>query len=240
VGHTEGFPNTLSVAYLREQKVWEGNPNIPAQDGHLSPFTITGQVRTIKTFASWLCKEGHTRDHMLKRLSLPQVPKPLTMPLTEQKIQRIFSCLNTKTRVGARDYTMILLFLDTGIPASELCDLPFDHVRPEKEPGWMKVRGKRDKERIVDLGRVAQHAPLTYQDLGARGDIHGPLLCDNARPGHNRRNSRACRTEVAERSGVQRLHAHLFRHTAATQYPEAGGDAAVLEGKDHIQIQLGR
>jgi site-specific recombinase XerD len=36
---------------------------------------------------------------------------------------------------------------------------------------------------------------------------------------------------IAAQAGVPRLHAHLLRHTAATQYLVAGGDAISLQNK---------
>jgi len=53
-----------------------------------------------------------------------------------------------------------LVLLDTGIRLSELAGMKLANLVPEK--GWITVRGKRNKERVVRIGKVAQKALWTY------------------------------------------------------------------------------
>lgn len=110
------------VAYLRTKK-WDDSAHVPTGEQGLSPFTIQDHVRTLKAFSSWLYAEGQTHENILKRVPMPKAPKALVEPLTEEEIKRLFASLNTKTKSGARDYAILLLFLDTGIRCSELCGL---------------------------------------------------------------------------------------------------------------------
>jgi hypothetical protein len=41
------------------------------------------------------------------------MPKLLVEPPTEDEIKKLFGCLNTRTKIGARDYAILLLFLDS-------------------------------------------------------------------------------------------------------------------------------
>jgi site-specific recombinase XerD len=91
------------AAYLRTKKRWDDNPHVPTDDSHLSPFSIQDHVRTLKAFSSWLYREGHTHENVLKRLPMPKVPKLLVEPLTEDEIKKVFASIKTKTKIGSRD-----------------------------------------------------------------------------------------------------------------------------------------
>ena len=100
--------------YLRTKKRWDDNPNVPTDDSHLSPFTIQDHVRTLKAFSSWLYREGHTHGNILQRLPMPKAPKVLVEPLTEEEIKKVFASVKTKTKIGSRDYAILLLFWTQG------------------------------------------------------------------------------------------------------------------------------
>jgi site-specific recombinase XerD len=93
------------------------------------------------------------------------------------------------------------------------------------------VRGKGDKERIVVPGKAAHHALLTYKtfvrskalmDSFFTGWKHGPMTSNT---------SQKIMDRIAKEAGIPRLHAHLLRHTAATQYLVSSGDAISLQHK---------
>lgn len=219
------------AAYLRTKKRWDDNPHVPTDDSYLSPFSIQDHVRTLKAFSSWLYREGHTHENVLQRLPMPKAPKLLVEPLTEDEIKKVFANVKTRTKIGARDYAILLPFLDTGIRNAELCTLTLGDVHLEKDPGWIKVRGKGDKERIVVLGKAAHHALLTYKtfvrteamtDSFFTGWKHGPMTSNTIQRIMDR---------IARQAGIPRLHAHVLRHTAATQYLVSGGDAISLQHK---------
>jgi Phage integrase family len=100
---------------------------------------------------------------------VPKAPKLLVEPPTEDEIKKLFGRLNTRTKIGARGDAILLLFLDTGIPCSELCSLSLGDVHLDKDPGWIEVRGKGDKERnayvinVLPPGKLTSHLPtLTH------------------------------------------------------------------------------
>ena len=165
------------AAFLLTKKRWDDNPNVPTDDSHLSPFTIQDHVRTLKAFSSWLYRDVHTHENILQRLPMPKAPKLLVEPLTEEEIKRVFATIKTTTKIGSRDYAILLLFLDTGIRNAELCMLTLADVHLDKDPGWIKVRGKGDKERIVVLGKAAHHALLTYKTF-----VRSDALTDSSSP----------------------------------------------------------
>lgn len=61
--------------------------------------------------------------------------------LSDEEIERLFSCLNQNSDTGCRNAAILLLFLDTGLRCSELINLVPEDVHLEDQ--WLKVMGKR-------------------------------------------------------------------------------------------------
>ena len=60
-------------------------------------------------------------------------------------IDALFSSCDRSTPEGFRDFTLMLVLLDTGVRVSELCGMRLDSVREDH----IKVFGKGAKEREV-------------------------------------------------------------------------------------------
>lgn len=204
---------------------------IREQERGLSPYTVQGKARALKGFASWLFAEGYTPENLLANLRLPKVPSTIIEPLTDAEIESLVSAQNPRTAVGCRNIAILMTLLDTGIRESELSDLWFADAHIEE--GWLKVMGKGSKERIVPLGAVGQKVlwryvfhfrpePATGLDDYLFLTLDGKKLKPNA--------IKLLLKRWGRRAGVPRLHAHLCRHTYATNFLVHGcGDVFRLQ-----------
>ncbi|GAF82149.1 unnamed protein product [marine sediment metagenome] len=124
---------------------------------------------------------------------------------------------------------MVLLLLDTGVRASELCSLTLDNVALNE--GYMKVTGKRSKERMLPFGTITKKALIRYIStwrLEPESDsVDEVILSVAGTPLTYAGLSKAIK-RLGKRAGVPRLHAHLFRHTFAVRYLMNGGDVMTL------------
>ena len=248
---TNGHETTLSdltlenarafVASLQDQEVkWKGHPQQHEKAGKLSAFTVHGYVRALKVFSAWLSDEGYTPQDVLLRLKKPKLPQPLIEVLTDEELNKIMSVVNPNCFLGARLNLIVLLLLDTGIRASELCSLKLADTNLNQ--GTLKVWGKGNKERIVPFGTVAKKALLryvtTWRPEPATAQVDTLVLSTDG-------------TELAYwglmhiirrlsvTANIERLHAHLFRHTFAVRYLTNGGDVMTLRlilGHTSLQI----
>ena len=117
------------VASLQQKDTrYKNYPFRSEVEGGLSPSTIHGYVRALKAFASWLHEEGFTQENRVKRLKRPKLPEPIIEVLSNEEIATILKSLNPRTRLGSRQHLIITLLLETGIRASELCNLTLDRV----------------------------------------------------------------------------------------------------------------
>ncbi len=218
------------VAHLQSRTCrFENHPLSPRQEGGLSPFTIHGYVRTLKAFSSWLAEEGFTTGNVLARLKAPKLPTPVIEILSQEEIEAILGKINPNCFLGARLYAALLLLLDTGIRAQELCTLTVDSVFLNED--YIKVRGKGNKERLAPFCAATKKALLRYLTTfrpEPAADIKNVFLTLEGLPwGYNGLLQAIKR--VGRAAGVPRLHPHLLRHTFAVNYLINGGDVMTLK-----------
>lgn len=196
----------------------------------LSPATVHGHVRTLRAFFSWLEREEFTEKNLAISLKPPRVPERLVSPLSDEEIRAIFETFNYKNACDARNQTIFMILLDTGVRIGELINLKLGDLHLKE--GFFKVLGKGQKERIVPIGNNAQRAlqkylyryrpePANTWIENVFLSIHGDFLTENS--------MKLMFARLAQTSGVQRLHAHLCRHTFATRFLINGGDIFTLQ-----------
>lgn len=213
---------------LRATQKYTGHRFTPQKDQPLSQQSIINHIRVLKGFATWLEEEGYTPQNALRRLTVPKGQKKLLSTLTALEITSLLNKLNSRTHTGCRDLAIVLLFLDTGLRCAELLSLMVADVHLDAQ--WLKVMGKGGKERIIPFGTRTSKAlqrylahfrpePLDKDFLFLTVD--GRPISENA--------IKLIFARLAQRSGVNRLHVHLLRHTFATNYLIAGGDPLSLQ-----------
>jgi len=218
------------VLYLLKRNRFENHPYVPVSTELLSAATVHGHVRTLRAFFSWLVDEGLTEENIARDLKPPKLVKKVVSTLSDEEIIAIVHTLNRSNRSEARNLTIFMLLLDTGLRIGELVSLKMQDVHINQ--GYVKVMGKGRKERIVPIGNNAQKALQRYifryrtrpVHAGIENvflSVHGTPLTENS--------MKLMFSRLARRSGVRRLHAHLCRHTFATRFLINGGDVFTLQ-----------
>ncbi|MBA7513936.1 Tyrosine recombinase XerD [subsurface metagenome] len=213
------------IIHLRNKPKFQGHPYTPQQNKLLSPRTVQCHVRALKAFSTWLYSEGYTLENRLQNLKLPKAPSKIIEPLTPQEIKKIMSSINRNSYGGERNHTVLVTLLDSGLRASEAAGITLDNLN--LKDGYIKVTGKGDKERIVPIGKFVQMELLHYiekvrpQPYGR--DYDRLFLSRGGKP-ITVNTVKLVFSRLAKSSGVNRLHAHLCRHTFAINYLLNGGD----------------
>jgi len=218
------------ILYLQSKRKWDDHPSIPGRDRTLSPVSVRTKVRAVRAFFSWLHKEGFTEANLLADLRPPKAPRKLVRVLTTEEIRKLLSAIDRKTTVGARDFAIVTMLLDTGLRLSEVTNLQMRDLLLEN--GYVKVLGKGGKERIVPFGATVSLALTRYiaffRGEAAHPGIGSVFLTVDSHPMTSKAVYLALK-RLAGKTDVKRLHPHLCRHTLAVNYLMNGGDVFSLQ-----------
>jgi integrase/recombinase XerD len=143
--------------------------------------------------------------------------------------------------LAARDRAMLEVFYAGALRVSEMTGAKLDDLK--LDAGYMLVRGKGDKERVVPLGKSAQDALREYLALArpvlAAGKVStkatplavksSPLLFI-ARGAHKLTRQRIWQMvrEASSASG-RKASPHMLRHSCATHMVENGADLRTVQ-----------
>ena len=224
----------LFVEHMKETKADANNPHKPTRENvNVRDVTVKGYVQCIKGFFNWCVREELIKKNPTLQLDNPKVSRYVIKTFTEDQIKAMLAACDTSMMIGFRDYTIILLLLDTGIRVAELCGLTLDRVYlAVLNEAFIKVMGKGRKEREVGLSAdVAQHlwkyiharrCPKDETDQTLFINVFGEPLTANG--------VEQLLREVAKRANITgvRVSPHTFRHTFARMFLENGGDVYKL------------
>jgi len=220
------------ILYLQQAKVFRQHSFARPQDRTLSGHTVNCYLRSIRAFWSWLEFEEIIDFNSFSKVRIPRPPKKITPTFSEGQIQGLFGMMDTSTAVGFRDWTMLLILLDTGLRVSELAGLGLEDV--DLDQMLLKVYGKGAKERIVPIGVRVQRAMWKYlqryRPEPASPRFNNMFLTRNGKPMTKGRIEIIVK-QYGERAGLVgvRCSPHTFRHTFAISYLRNGGDVFTLQ-----------
>jgi site-specific recombinase XerD len=118
--------------------------------------------------------------------------------------------------LGSRNKAVILMFLDTGLRLSELTNIKIDDI--DSERGWIKVRGKGAKERVVRIGATTQKALWRYLVYREKNRSQNLWITEEGRPMKSA-GIKVMVLRLKERAGVTaKGSCHRFRHTFALHF----------------------
>jgi site-specific recombinase XerD len=217
------------VLHMQQTKANENHPIKPTeQERAISPLTVKGYVQVLRGFFAWCVAEEVVSSNPAQRLKLPKVPSYLITTFTPEQLQDMLAVCDKQTRLGFRDYTIMLLLLDTGIRVSELCGLVVEQVHED----YITVFGKGRKEREVGIGPEVRKLLWKYLAMYRRPaapEVREVFLNKRGQPLTSSGIEQLLQ-EIKGQAGIEgvRVSAHTFRHTFARMFLERGGEVYKL------------
>jgi integrase/recombinase XerD len=208
----------------------------------LATATVARKLVSIRLFYRFLVSDAKLAANPADDIDLPRQRRRLPEVLTQDEVGRLIETAGgVPDRFWAlRSQAMLEVMYGSGLRVSELLSLGTSDVM--LADGFLRVMGKRSKERVVPIGLPAVKAVRDYLSVSRpryAGRRTSPYLFLNH---HGNRLSRMgflkiLRSCVALAGIKRRVTPHTLRHSFATHLLEGGADLrAVQEMLGHSSI----
>lgn len=196
-----------------------------------TPRTSARKLASIRAAYKFYVRVDTLKDNPAISVKSPKLPRDLPDVLSIPEITAVLEAPDISEPLGLRDKAILETLYSSGIRVSELAALSMKDV--DLVGGTVRVLGKRNKERIAQLGSYALAALTAY--LKIRGQLGKPnhtFAFVNFRGGPltTRSVQRVVEKYVKQvLPGRREISPHTFRHCFATHMLDAGADLRVIQ-----------
>jgi len=196
----------------------------------------------LSAFWKWAKAEGVAPENIMREVIAPKPEQVDVQPFSLEDVRALLAacdysrpysrpgkreCVHRRP-TALRDRAIMMTLLDTGLRASELCDLEIRDL-DQRNKRIIVRSGKGSKARTVYIG--ATTASVLWKYLSARTDsyVNEPLFASEHGYPISRHSLRRMIVIAGERAGVSNAHPHRFRHTFAIQFLRSSGNVFTLQ-----------
>ena len=197
---------------------------------------VARKIASLRSFFKFLTLNEFISKNPMGTIKTPKVkleenlPKFLSLPDIEVIFNKLKDRKLFNSRKSERFYLMIRLFYSTMARVSELCNIKIQDVDFEK--GYIRLRGKGNKERIVPVDRKTIEVIEEYLRNRIYYNPEDYLLVNTR---NQRLTPRVVQNDIKtikEKCGypdTKIITPHVFRHTGATHLRRSGMDISELQ-----------
>lgn len=229
------------------------------QSRGLARSTIARRVAAWRSFYRYLKRENIITDNPMTRVASPKKEKKLPQFLYEGEAEMLVEAPDLNHPLGLRDRAILETLYAGGLRLNELVCL--DLADLDLNSGYIRIMGKRSRERMVPLGSKAVESLHNYLNLGRPRLLMNSPICKGRKylhsedkPVHGRidsaiflnrwgsritgRGVRKILNKYVDKVSLEKkISPHTLRHTFATHLLNAGADLrSVQELLGHIRL----
>lgn len=191
--------------------------------------SIARALSSLKQFFRFLILENVFEHDPTEGLKSPKLWFRLPKALDLEDIKKMLSVM-LETKYFLRDITMLELMYASGLRVSELVGLKLGDIN--FEAGFIRVKGKGDKERVVpvaqhSLERIKQYLTEIRPKLLKKKASDYLFLNNRGQPMTRQRFWQNLK-EIGKVAGID-VTPHMIRHSFATHLLEGGADLRSLQ-----------
>ena len=209
-------------------------------DAGYSSRTVHRKLTSLSTYCKYLIREGHLESNPMDKVLKPKLNKRVPAFVEEAKMDLMLNEFDFgEDFTGIRNRLILDLLYQTGMRRSELIGLKTGSINREEKS--LKVKGKRDKERIIPLNvelvrAVEDYMVLRNQVLTDNSEDH-LIVTKKGGPAYDKLIYRIVEKYLAMVTTLDKKSPHVLRHTFATHMLNRGADLnAIKELLGHASL----
>lgn len=198
--------------------------------------SVARKLSTLRHFYKYLLLDRHIEADPTLNIDSPKRWKVLPKSLAKDEVESILQGPPRakddplSQTLGVRDRAILEVFYAGAVRVSELTNVKLEDLKLDM--GYMLVRGKGDKERIVPLGRAAEEVVQLYlrdaRPVLAAGKSSPTLFIARGAKRITRQRVWQLVNAASAQSG-RHASPHMLRHSCATHMVENGADLRTVQ-----------
>jgi len=182
-------------------------------------------LSSLRSFFDWLILEGQVSANPCDNVDGPKLGRYLPDVLSVEEVEAVIESVGGPAWQDKRDRAILEVMYGCGLRVSEVSDLKISSLYLDE--GFIRIRGKGNKERLVPVNELTSDAVLKYLEVRPV-----PVREADDIVFLNRNGGRLSRVSIFKSvkkyvllAGIRkRISPHTFRHSFATHLIENGAD----------------
>lgn len=196
----------------------------------IKPATVSVEYRALQQFWKWMVREEEIGQNPMDGAEAPIIPEQPVPVLEVQELRALLDTCKGNGLIERRDNAILRLLIDTGGRLGEIVALTVDDV--DFDAGVCHVVGKGRRGRALPFGQATALALGRYlrsRDKAATAYLPNLWLAEKGKGTLGEDGVRLMVRRRGREVGIEGLHPHQFRHTAAHRWlAEGGGETDLM------------
>ena len=237
INQFELFVDNKDISELKREDIEDFMRFLSAEG--MKSATIIRRITTIRGFYLFLAREGLIKESLIG-LRLPKGEKKLPNVLSFEEVEDLLDAPDIENDSELRDKAMLETMYASGLRVSELLSLQLGNINFNE--GYLKIKGKGSKERIVPIGEFAldfinRYVTLVRPKYAKNRNKYLFLNRDGA-PISRQYFWRQIKKYALKANIDREISPHTLRHSFATHLLENGANLKeVQEMLGHTKIE---
>lgn len=198
--------------------------------GKMYEFTsVQRKVVSLRQFHQYTLRLGMVHHDPTEFLTLKNKGKKLPKKANADSLSKLLRKENTDQ--GILEYSIFLILFHCGLRVSECCNLTFNQVYLSEK--WLRVVGKRNKERMVPMSDEVTRALKEYLENVRPTWLIQPtdmlFINKKGKPIQRQAVHNMIKSKCKKEGIYEDISAHSLRHSFASSVLEEGVDLRIIQ-----------